>query len=210
VSRRVPLVVMDSAREEPGSEEFVREPAPRAVVLVEGLSDRRALEALARRRGRDLAAEGVAVVSMAGSKNITRFLELFGPGGFDVRLAGLCDAPEEDDFRRALKRAGLGAGPTRESMERLGFFVCVRDLEDELVRALGADGVRRVIEARGEASKFRTFQQQPEWRDRPVEEQLRRFLGVGSGRKIGSAAQLVGALDLHRVPRPLDAVLAHV
>jgi hypothetical protein len=36
--------------------------AVRAVVLVEGVSDQRAVEALAHRRGRDLHAEGVAVV----------------------------------------------------------------------------------------------------------------------------------------------------
>ena len=39
----------------------------RGVVLVEGTSDRRAVETLARRRGRDLQAEGVAVVPMGGS-----------------------------------------------------------------------------------------------------------------------------------------------
>jgi hypothetical protein len=33
---------------------------------------------------------------------------------------------------------------------------------------------------------------------------------VGSGRKIQSAPALVDALDLDRVPRPLDAVLAYV
>jgi predicted ATP-dependent endonuclease of OLD family len=37
------------------------------VVLVEGLSDRHAVEALARRRGRDLVAEGVEVVAPGGA-----------------------------------------------------------------------------------------------------------------------------------------------
>ena len=41
----------------------------RAVVLVEGVSDQAALEALARRRGRDLAAEGIEIVSMGGATN---------------------------------------------------------------------------------------------------------------------------------------------
>jgi predicted ATP-dependent endonuclease of OLD family len=50
-------------------------PEPRTVVLVEGASDQRALEALAERRGRDLAAEGVSVVPIGGSKNIGRFLD---------------------------------------------------------------------------------------------------------------------------------------
>jgi hypothetical protein len=54
----------------------------RAVVLVEGISDQRALEALAERRGRDLDVEGVSVVAMGGAQAIGRFLELCGPRGF--------------------------------------------------------------------------------------------------------------------------------
>jgi hypothetical protein len=147
---------------------------------------------------------------MGGSKNIRRFLDTYGPRGLDVRLAGLCDEAEESDFARALERAGLGSNLTRDGLERLGFFVCVADLEAELIRALGPAAVLMVVEAHGEASMFRTFQKQPEWRDRPVEDQLWRFLGVGSGRKIRLAPALVEALDLDRVPRPLDAVLAFV
>ena len=103
-------------------------------MLVEGMSDRVALEALAARRGRDLAAEGFAVVAMGGARNIRRFLELFGPRGLDVRLAGLCDAGEEGEVRRGLERAGLGSDLGRADMEALGFYVCVADLEDELIR----------------------------------------------------------------------------
>jgi predicted ATP-dependent endonuclease of OLD family len=182
----------------------------RTVVLVEGLSDALALEALARRRGRALDSEGVAIVPMGGSKNIGRFLDLFGPHGSDVGLAGLCDAAEEGDFQRGLERAGLGSNLTRADMERLGFYVCVADLEDELIRSLGADIVERVIDAQGDLESFRTLQKQPAWRDRTREEQLRRFLGTRGGRKIQSASLLVDALDLTRVPRPLDRVLAHV
>ncbi len=63
-----------------------RRPANRllAVVLVEGISDQLALEALARRRGRDLEAEGIRIVSMGGATTIGRFLERFGPHGSDV------------------------------------------------------------------------------------------------------------------------------
>ncbi len=181
----------------------------RTVVLVEGVSDQLALEALAARRGRNLTAEGVRVVPVGGSKNVTRFLELLGPQGSGLRVAGLCDVAEEGDFRRGLERVGLGANLTRAEMERLGFYVCVADLEDELVRALGAAAVERVVEARGELESFRTFQKQPAWRGRTSEEQLRRFLGTHSGRKIESAPLLVDALDLAQVPRPLDQVLAH-
>jgi hypothetical protein len=179
-------------------------------VLVEGVSDRLAVEALAARRGRDLVAEGVAVVAMGGAHSIGRFLDRFGPRGLDLRLAGLCDAGEEDDFRRALERAGLGPGLTRADMERLGFFVCVADLEDELIRSLGVAAVERVIEAQGGLGSFRTLQKQPAWRGRRPEEQLRRFMGSGGSRKIRYAALLVEALALDRIPRPLDRLLAHV
>jgi len=179
----------------------------RAVVLVEGLSDRRALEALAVRRGRDLAAEGIAVVSIGGAQSIGRFLDRFGPQGFDLRLAGLCDAAEEGDFRRGLERAGLGSDLTRADMERLDFYVCVEDLEDELIRSLDAAAVEQVIVAQGEFGSFRTFQKQLEKRQLTREEQLRGFMW---NRKIRYAPLLVGALDLDRVPRPLDRVLAHL
>ena len=183
---------------------------PHAVVLVEGVSDQLALEALARRRGRNLDAEGISVVPIGGTKNIGSFLDRFGPHGFDVRLAGLCDAAEQGDFQRGLERAGLGSNLNRADMERLGFYVCVADLEDELIRSLGVAAVERVIEAQGELGLFRSFQKQPAWRGRKDEEQLRRFFGTHSGRKIQSAALLVGALDLAQVPRPLDRALAHV
>jgi hypothetical protein len=178
-----------------------------AVVLVEGLSDQRAVEALAGRRGRDLAAEGVSVVPMGGAQAIGRYLDRFGPDGLNVRLAGLCDAGEEPDFRRGLERAGLGSDLTREDMERLGFYVCVEDLEDELVRAVGPDDVEQVIAAEGELRAFRTFQRQLAKRDLPYEEQLWRFMW---NRKQRYATLLVEAVDLARVPRPLDRVLAHV
>jgi hypothetical protein len=183
---------------------------PRAVVLVEGISDRVAVEALAERRGRNLEAEGVSVVPIGGAQAIGRFLSLYGPAGLDVGLAGLCDAAEEGEFRRGLERAGLGSELTRAGMERLGFYVCVADLEEELIRALGTAAVEEVVEAHGDLGPFRTLQKQPAWQGRPTEEQLRRFMGSGGRRKTRYARFLVEALDLSRVPRPLDLVLGHV
>ncbi len=182
----------------------------RAVVLVEGASDQGALEALAERRGRNLDAEGVSIVPIGGAQSIGRFLNLFGPQGLDLRLAGLCDAAEEGEFQRGLEQAGLGSNVTRADMERLGFYVCTADLEDELIRALGAPRVEQVVDAQRDLGSFRTLQKQPEWRERTTEEQLRRFMGSGGSRKIRYARLLVDALDLERVPRPLDLVLAHV
>jgi Overcoming lysogenization defect protein-like, TOPRIM domain len=179
----------------------------RAVVLVEGISDRLALEALAARRGRNLHAEGVSVVSIGGAHAIGNVLDQLGPKGLDVRVAGLCDAAEESHFRRALERAGFGSNLARAEMEALGFFVCNEDLEDELTRSLGAVVVEEVIEAQGELESFRTFQKQLEKRGLTREAQLRGFMW---NRKIRYAPLLVHKLDLTRVPRPLDGVLAHV
>ena len=179
------------------------------MILVEGISDRRALEALAARRGRVLAADGVAVVAMGGAKNLGRFLERFGPRGSNVAVAGLYDVAEEPDVRRGLERAGFGSASSRLELERFGFFACIDDLEDELIRALGPERVMEIVEKRGELGPFRTLQKEPEWRGRPLDRQLRRFLG-NSNRKIDYAPLLVNVLDLSRAPRPLDAVLAHV
>ena len=181
-----------------------------AIVLVEGISDRVALETLAERLGRNLEAEGVSIVAIGGAQAIRRVVVELGPRGRNVRLAGLCDAGEERAFRRGLDLAGLGSPATRSELEALGFYVCEADLEDELIRALGAAAVEEVVEAQGDLRPFRTMQKQPEWRGRPREEQLRRFMGSGGRRKIRYARLLVDALDLTQVPQPLERVLAHV
>jgi hypothetical protein len=180
-----------------------------AVVLVEGVSDKVALEALAAQRGRDLQAQGVAVVAIGGAQalgNVLRAVRAERPG---VRLAGLCDAAEEAGFCQALEQAGLGSGLTRETMERLGFYVCDPDLEGELIRALGVKMVEAVLEKGGNLTSFRTFQKQPQWHGRAAEDQLRRFFGSSAG-KIKYARLLVEALEPTRVPRPLDRILEHV
>jgi hypothetical protein len=183
---------------------------PRGVILVEGVSDQLALEALARRRGRNLEAEGIAVVPMGGATNIRRFLDVYGPHGFDTRLAGLYDAGEEGDFKRALEHEDFGTDLTRADLERLGFYACQADLEEELIRALGPVAVERVIEAQDELASLRSLQNQPAWRGRKIEDQLRRFFGSKGSRKSRFGALLVEALDLSHVPRPLDLVLAHL
>ena len=70
--------------------------------------------------------------------------------------------------------------------------------------------MEEVVEAHGDLGAFRTLQKQPAWQGRSAEEQLRRFMGSGGRRKTRYARYLVDALDLTRVPRPLDRVLAHV
>lgn len=182
----------------------------RAVVLVEGVSDKVAVETLARRRGRDLSAEGVAVVPMGGATSIRVFLDRFGPHGEDLRLAGLYDAGEEDHVLRALDAAGLGPVPDRARAAAVGFQVCDPDLEGELIRALGPDRVESVIEAEGELGSLRILQKQPAQRGRPRDAHLHRFIGVRSGRKARYARLLVEALDPAEVPRPLRRVIETV
>jgi hypothetical protein len=179
----------------------------RAVVLVEGISDQRAVEALADRRGRDLEAEGVSVVPIGGAHAIGHALERYGPRGLDLRLAGLYDVGEERAFASGLERAGLGTRLDRAELEELGFYACDTDLEHELVRAIGIDGVARIIEREGELGRFETFRKQLAKRDLPFEKQLWGFMW---NRKIRYAPLLVEALDLDHVPRPLDRVLLHV
>ena len=178
----------------------------RSVVLVEGPSDAAAVQALARRRGHDLDAEGVSVVAIGGFGNFGRFLDRYGPSGLAVCLAGLYDAPEERHFRRGLARAGFGSTLTRADLEELGFYACDANLEDELTRALGPAAMEELLEAQGELSAFHTYQKQPAHREEAIEPQLRGFLW---NRKLKYGVLIVNALDLDRVPRPLERVLAH-
>jgi predicted ATPase len=178
----------------------------RAVILVEGVSDQYALEALADRRGRNLDAEGITIVPMGGASAIGIYLSLFGPSGFELPVAGLCDLAEESVFAGALRRAGHAIN-SRADMEQLGFFVCDADLEDELIRAIGTADVVQLIDATGDLAAFQALQQQAAYRAVSLDEQVRAFVG---GRKIRYAPLLVDALDLAGVPAPLDGVLNSV
>src|SRR5262249_45044529 len=146
--------------------------AAEAVVLVEGISDQIAVETLAARHGRDLGAERVVVLPVGGVHAITRYLMQFGPAGAGLRLAGLCDAGEENVVRRGLTSAGIGSPRTRADMERLGFYVCVEDLEDELIRAIGAARVEALIDSPGDLGSFRSLQGRPQRRRKPPQPRL--------------------------------------
>ncbi|MFB7590000.1 TOPRIM nucleotidyl transferase/hydrolase domain-containing protein [Streptomyces sp. NPDC056169] len=173
----------------------------RTAVLLEGLSDLAAVEALAARRGRDLAAEGVCVLSMGGAMNIARYAGLLGPPGLGLRLAGLCDEREQPFYDRGLTRAGASGRD---------IYVCAADLEDEFIRALGTARVEEIIQAEGDLRPWQTFLHQPAQNGRPRHQQLRRFLGTKKGRKIRYGTLLAEALDSGQVPAPLDDLLASV
>ncbi|GAA4457614.1 TOPRIM nucleotidyl transferase/hydrolase domain-containing protein [Phytohabitans houttuyneae] len=182
-----------------------------ALVLVEGISDQIAVETAAAARGRDLAAEQVVVVPIGGAHAIGRFLRGLGPLGGWMRLTGLCDLHEEEVFRRGLVATGVGSPPDRAGMERLGFYTCVEDLEDELIRAVGTTGVEALFDSQGDLGSFRSLQSQPAWRGRDPQAQMRRFLGSGATRKSRYARLLVeAAIARDALPRPLDALLTAV
>jgi hypothetical protein len=158
------------------------------VIAVEGVSDRVVLELLARRRGRDLAAEGIEIVPIGGAHAISRFVAEVAPG---TSVRGLCDANEAYLFRRVLDDV----------------YVCAPDLEGELIRALGVEAVEAVVADTGGLRSLRKFQQQPAQSGRSLEAQLDRWLRSSSSRYKRYLPLLVGALGLDRVSQPLEEVL---
>jgi hypothetical protein len=177
-------------------------------ILVEGVSDVLAVRAMAGRAGRDLDAQQVAVVPLGGGGGLEASVRLLGPAGLGLELLGLCDVDHEARWARRLEEAGFGSGLDRAAMEALGFFVCDRDLEDELIRTLGVSAVEAVIAAQGDSAAFQALTQQPAHRNGRREDQLRRWLGAGSGRKARYAPLLVEATSPGEEPRPLREVLA--
>jgi hypothetical protein len=167
------------------------------VVIVEGISDQIALATAAACRGRDLEAELVVIVPIGGAHAIGGFLTRLGAG---VRVAGLCDLGEEQLFRR-----GFAA---RADLALLGSFVCVNDLEEELIRAVGTAEIEALFAAQGDLRSFGTFRKQLAWRGREPEAQIYRFLRSSSRRNLRYARRLVeAAVRRDALPRPLDALL---
>jgi hypothetical protein len=159
-----------------------------AVVLVEGITDRLALEAVAARL--ELSLAGIEIVPIGGAQAVRRAAAEYE----GERVVGLCDHNEERYFRRVLGDAT---------------FVCEKDIEDELIRAAGVDRVEAVVAAQGELETFRKFQGQLFWRGRPTEAQLRRWLQNG-GRYLRYPPLLVAALQPDEIPAPLVDVLVAV
>jgi hypothetical protein len=176
------------------------------VVLVEGPSDVASLRTLAAARGLDEERHDFELVSMGGVTNVRHHLTRLSAAAPEVRVAGLCDAPEERYVAGALRAQGVVV-ETRADLEREGFFVCERDLEEEVIRALGPESVEVALADLRLLDRFRTFQRQPEWRDQPLADQLRRFAGVASGRKVLLAEELAGLLTPANTPHPLARLL---
>jgi hypothetical protein len=125
------------------------------IVLVRVTTNRLALEAVAVRVGLDLG--GVEIVPIGGAQAIRRAVaEHVGE-----RVVGLCDHNEERFFRGVLGDAT---------------FVCVEDIEDELIRVVGVPRAEELLAAQGELATFRNFQNQAAWRGRTAAEGLPRWL----------------------------------
>ena len=182
---------------------LVRARSARMVVLVEGISDLMALEAVAQRQRRDLQSEGTVVAPVGGAHAFGQHLDRLRNHGIEVRF--LVDEAEEEILRRAIAATvDVAAG---SDLERLGAYACIQDLEDELIRAVGPSRVEAIIEREGDLVSFRSLQRQPAWRDGDLTAQLRRFMGAGARRKLRYARLLALELDPDQVPRPLDRVL---
>jgi len=156
------------------------------VVLVEGVSDVAALEALG------IARSGLLILPLGGATNVGTVARRFADS--PVHVVGLCDIGEERFFAKVLDE----------------YFVCDADLEDELIRSLGIEGTERVIELQGDLGMLRTFQNQPAQRSRAPQQQLRRFMGTLAGRKEKYGRALVEGLGDGPVPAPLAALRERV
>jgi len=176
-------------------------------VLVEGASDKAAVETVARRIGFDLTS--VDVVAMGGITNVGRYVNELGPRGRNLRLTGLCDANEQSFVVRAMRRSGFEDAGT-DNLESHGFFTCVRDLEDEFIRAVGVDPVQDLLRSTNELASFRLFQRQPAQRHVAIHDQLHRFLGTRATRKIRFGHLMADAVPLESVPRPVARLLETV
>jgi hypothetical protein len=179
------------------------------VVLLEGPSDVAAVRAVAAAYGLTPRDHRYELVDMGGVTNIRRHLLAFRAASAPVRVIGMCDAGEAQYFARALEIEGDGLHLEADLADR-GFSVCVADLEDELIRAVGPERVLGVLGRLGLQGRLATFRRQPAWRDRPVHEQLHKFAGTTSGRKTLLAGALAEDLAPSEVPAPLRRLVAAI
>jgi hypothetical protein len=175
-------------------------------VLLEGASDVAAVRALAARAGVPLDGSGVRLVDMGGATNVRRHLLDAARASASPRVLGMCDIKEAGFFVRALRDLGCEV-TSAQALPDWGFQLCDRDLEDELMRALGPGPVRAVLEHLGLTDRFTVFTQQPAWAARDFHEQAHRFAGVASGRKELMAQALALALNPESLPAPLRGLL---
>ncbi len=179
------------------------------LVLLEGPSDVAALEAVLARRVPAVPGAAYRLVDMGGVTNAARHLRHAARTWPGRPVVGMCDAGEAGVVVRALQDQGRPARSAADLPDQ-GFFLCDRDLEDELIRALGVEECLDLLEGMALGHRFRAFGRQRAWVDRPVQERLHRFAGIASGRKVRLAEAMAARLAPGRVPPPMAALVARV
>ena len=175
-------------------------PVPKPItLLVEGESDKAALESLAPRFGVDLVAEEITVTVLGGAGNFGRAIAEAAAQGH--RVGGLYDEGEERFVAGALNRQ------EGEDLTRQGFFACRRDLEDELIRAIGMAEMTAVLESKNDLKGFRAFQGQEAHSSAEADEQLRRFISANGARKRQYAAAMAEEVAFENVPEPMSGLI---
>lgn len=169
----------------------------RTVVLVEGISDQIAVDAMLARSGRDAAAEQIVVIPIGGAQAVAKYVSEFATSD-DVTIVGLCDEAEAGFFAEAFA-APIGS-----------YFVCAPDLEAELIRSFEPAELEAIIEAHGELKSLRTMQKQAAWRDQPFDQQVHRWIRARAVRSSRYSAILIEAAAEDRLPRPLRDLVARI
>jgi putative ATP-dependent endonuclease of OLD family len=112
------------------------------VILVEGASDRIVLQRTAECMDCDLDRLGASVVELDGSGDVGYVLSLFGKDGFQIPLSFLID---EDAVTATATKLSVDVN----DLGSRDVYVCRRDLEDEYVRAIGAETMRHSLVTSG-------------------------------------------------------------
>lgn len=186
------------------------EQRPSTLVLLEGPSDVAAVTGLLAHRAGEVGsgpgAPAYSLVDLGGVTNVGAHLQRATALSPVPRLLGLCDRGESRVVVAALRRIGRDVSEP-EDLPGEGFFVCDRDLEEELIRALGPDGCLDLLEEVGLGARFAAFSRQRAWAGRPLSQRLHRFSGTTAGRKIMLAGAMAAALGPERAPGPLAALI---
>ncbi len=168
------------------------------VVLVEGISDQIAVDAMLARSERGVD-DHVVAVPIGGAQAVDNALATFSERD-DLMVFGLCDHAEANFFADAFAAHGLDGN----------YFVCNPDLEAELIAAFEPDELESLIEAQGELKSLRIMQKQAAWRDRPFAEQVHRWIRARALRSSRYASVLITAADEERLPRPLRELTSRI
>ena len=116
---------------------------------------------------------------MGGVTNIARYVAELGAHATD--LPGCTTRPGSGSSAAVSSAAASRRLPAATGSPRSASTRCDRDLEEELIRALGVAGCSPSSRHKASSTRLRGLQQQPAQRERRPEDQLHRFFGSGRG-----------------------------